>query len=85
MNKLQRIVAFYEDAGIEFTAIEGFDKAVIGVEEHDMRLVYSRSKIIKILMNEQGMDELEAREWFAYNIWMGYVGPSTPIFCLDDM
>lgn len=37
---------FYEE---DFLLADGFDEAVIGVEENDMRLIYSVSKCLEIL------------------------------------
>ena len=37
---------YYEE---EFLKADGFDEAVIGVEQHDMRLIYSVKKCIEIL------------------------------------
>lgn len=50
----------------ELLKIDGFDDAIIGIEDLDMRLIYSCSKIIEIL--QQDMSEEEAVEHFEYNI-----------------
>ena len=63
---------------------DGFDKAIIGVCNNDMRVIYSKSLCIDILMS-QGMDEDEALEYFEYNVSSAYVGEKTPIWCLDDI
>jgi len=84
-SKLERFKEFYDDAGLEIVSAIGFDDAIIGIDEHSMRLVYSRKKIIKILMKQNNWDETEAREFFSYNIFDTYVGAQTPIFCLDDI
>ena len=82
---VEKLKEFYSVADIDIYEMPGFDEAVIGIEEHDMRLVYSRKKVIKILMKQNKWDEIEAREFFAYNIWGAYIGEHTPIFCLDDI
>ena len=47
MNILEQIIEnFYDE---EFLKADGFDDAVIGLEENEMRLIYSVSKCIKIL------------------------------------
>jgi len=64
-----------------FLKADGFDDAIIGVDEKSMRLIYSVSKCIEIL--EWDMDELNAIEYFDYNVSGSYVGEKTPIWCCD--
>lgn len=85
LSTLEKFTEFYDDAGIEMVSAVGFDSAILGIDEHSMRLIYSRKKIIKILMKQNSWDELEARDFFAYNIFDSYIGEQTPIFCLDDI
>lgn len=66
----------------EFLKADGFDDAIIGVEENEMRLIYSVSKCLKIL--EKNMSELYAMEFFMYNVSGAYVGEKTPIWCWDN-
>lgn len=66
-----------------FLTADGFDKAVIGVDEQSMRLVYSVSKCIAIL-KEEGMTEEDALEHFSFNVSGAYVGEQTPIWCNDS-
>ena len=73
------IEQYYEE---QFLKADGFDDAVIGVEENEMRLIYSVSKCLEILMLE--MSELDAMEHFTYNVSGSYVGEKTPIWCWDD-
>ena len=70
---------YYEE---EFLTADGFDDAIIGVEETSMRLIYSVSKCLKIL--EQDMTELDAMEYFTFNVSGAYVGKKTPIWCWDN-
>lgn len=63
---------------------DGLDDAIIGIEMASQRLIYSKSKIIDILVRE-GMTELEALEHYDYNIECAYVGEKTPIWCIDDL
>jgi hypothetical protein len=65
----------------ELLKIDGFDDAIIGIEDLDMRLIYSCSKIIEIL--QQDMSEEDAVEHFEYNIKGAWLGDNTPIFCID--
>lgn len=72
-----------ENVDIELLTIDGFDNAVIGIDIHSMRLIYSRSKIIQILM-EDDMEEIDAIEYFDYNILSTYIDENTPIICIDS-
>ena len=78
---LQHILENYPDEKI-LTA-DGFDDAVIGIDEHSMRLIYSVAKCIEILMEDDEMTEEEAIDYFYYNVHSAYVGESTPIWCVD--
>ena len=65
----------------EFLLADGFNEAVLGVDEKTMRLIYSISKCINILMED--MSEEDAFEYFYYNVSGAYVGEKTPIWCDD--
>lgn len=65
-----------------FLKIDGFDNAIIGIEEKNMVLIYSVSKCLKIL--EIDMSETEAAEHFDFNIFGSYLGNKTPLFCWDN-
>jgi hypothetical protein len=67
----------------EILKADGFDDAIIGIEESSYRLIYSVSKCINILINNQGMTEDDAIEYFWYNVAGSYVGEKTPIWCND--
>lgn len=75
------IVESYEDE--DFLIADGFDEAIIGVDEHSMRVIYSVSKCIEILMKD--MSEEAALEHFSYNVSGAYVGEKTPIWCTDNL
>ena len=79
---IDRIMEWFPEE--EIILADGFDKAIIGVSNNDMRVIYSKSLCIDILMS-QGMDEDEALEYFEYNVSGAYVGEKTPIWCLDDI
>ncbi len=69
---------YYEE---EFLIADGFDDAVIGLDEATMRLIYSVSKCLEILQLD--MNETDAIEYFTFNVSGGYVGDKTPIWCWD--
>lgn len=78
---LNTIIENYPDEKI--LKADGFDDAVIGIEVNSMRLVYSTKKTIAILISRESMTELEALEYFDFNIGGAYVGEKTPIWCDD--
>jgi len=65
----------------EFLKADGFDDAIIGVEQDEMRLIYSVSKCIAVL--EKEMSQEEAMEFFTFNVSGAYLGKKTPIWCWD--
>lgn len=81
MNKREIIIEKIPDETLMF--VDGFDDAIIGICERTNRVIYSTSKMVKILMN-QDMEYIDALEHFGFNISSGYIGEMTPIFC-DDL
>lgn len=67
----------------EFLKADGFDEAIIGIDEETMRLIYSVSKCIDILKKD--MEEEEAVEYFNFNVKGSYMGEKNPIWCIDDL
>ena len=67
----------------EILKADGFDRAVIGIDSGNMRLIYSVRSCIEILVLD-GMTMIDAIEHFDYNVRGSYVGEKTPIWC-DDM
>jgi len=61
--------------------MDGFNDCVIGVAERfgETFIVYSHTKVIKQLM-EDDMDELEAKEYYRFNMVGVDVGATTPAF-----
>ena len=74
---LEGIIEYYE--GEEILTADGFDEAVIGIDEGSGRIIYSVGKCIEILMRHD-MSEDEAIEYFEFNYLGAYLGESTPIF-----
>ena len=79
MRTLKDLYDMYPDEN--FLKMEGFDEAVLGVEDRTMRLVYSKSKIMRQLI--KSMDYETAMEHFDYNIAGAWVGEQTPIIVND--
>lgn len=77
---IEQIIEQYYDE--EILKADGFDDAIIGIEENEMRLIYSVFKCLKIL--EQEMTEEDAMEYFTFNVIGSYVGVKTPFWCWDN-
>jgi len=61
---------------------DGFDEAIIGYLEEEKKVVYSKSKMILVLLEEDMILE-EALEFLEYNTWGAYVGDHTPLYIND--
>jgi hypothetical protein len=61
---------------------DGFNDAIIGFEPNMWKVVYSRNKVIEILMED--MSEEDAMEYAEYNTFNAYVGDNTPLW-VDDL
>jgi hypothetical protein len=62
---------------------DGLDDAIVGIQEDTGIVFYSREKVMKILMERDGMSELDALEFADYNIFNAYRGEKTPVFLHD--
>jgi hypothetical protein len=82
MPTLDEIREMIDDYNSPALQIDGHDNAIIGAGmgglDGDYILVYSKERIIQNLM-DQGMDRIEAIEYFDFNIDGAYLGPGTPI------
>jgi hypothetical protein len=77
---IEQIIEQYSEE--TFLKADGFDKAIIGVEENSMKLIYSVSKCLAILCED--MSQEDAIEHFEYNVKGSYMGEKTPIWCEDN-
>lgn len=77
---LEKILDNYQEQ--VFLKADGFDEAIIGVDESSMRLIYSVSKCLEILCKDMSYED--AIEHFEYNVRGSYVGEQTPIWCNDN-
>jgi hypothetical protein len=66
----------------EFLFADGFDEAIIGVDQPSMRIIYSYTGCLTVLQKDMSMDD--AREYFEFNVSGAYVGEKTPIWCMDE-
>jgi hypothetical protein len=71
----------YAKDGLVFA--DGLDAAIIGIEQDTYRIVYSRKKVIKILIKEIG-NRFEAIEYAEFTIFDADVGEQTPIWVDDE-
>ncbi len=77
--------AYSNDA--EILVADGLDDAILGVDTENPggpRAVYSTSKVLKILMERDGMSWIDAEEFFSFNISGAYMGPTTPLWIHDE-
>lgn len=65
----------------EILLADGFDEAFIGIGWQFVTpvAVYDKARCIEILKS-QGMDEIDAIEYFEFNVAGAYAGEQTPIF-----
>lgn len=73
MTHIQKIV---------FLTVDGFNEAIIGVDEISMRLIYSVNKCLSILQKD--MDYEEVVEYFEYNVRGSYVEEKTTFWGEDN-
>ena len=59
--------------------IDGFEKAIIGIDQIANRVVYDKQKMIAILIKD-GMAYNEASEYLNHNLWSAWLGQETPIY-----
>lgn len=60
----------------------GFANAIIGYSD-DGKIVYSKSKMVEVLISEEDMSLIDAIEHCDINLWTAYVGEFTPIYVND--
>lgn len=75
------IEAYGESADDGILFADGLDDAIIGICPESLRVVYSRTAVIDVLMDHMGVEE--AIEYAEYNTFNAYVGEQTPIW-VDD-
>ena len=75
---LEEILENYGD--VEFLKADGFDDAVIGIEQTMYRLVDDSEKMVRILIERDGRTDEEAFEFLDYNVIGAYVGEKTPLY-----
>lgn len=67
--------------------MDHFDDCIIGVVkgiDNENKVCYSYQKVIHKLMREDEMEEIDAIEYFEYNMMGAYVGETTPCFLFTE-
>ena len=67
--------------------LDGLDEAIVGVTEefgNGRRILYSKDKILDILMKRDSMTHSEAEEFYDYNILGLYAGEQNPVFLVTE-
>ena len=83
-NKLEQILEMFPD--VEFLKADGLDKAVIGVDVQNYRLIYDYDLTIKTLVEDDEMTEEDAIEHFNFNILGSLRDDSEyPIFIMTNL
>jgi len=82
MDKAEIIREAHADHKFKFA--DGFNNAILGVENNSLRVIYSVKQCVEILMERDKMDEDEAMEFLQFNSIGAYIGEKTPIWCYDD-
>jgi len=59
--------------------LEGFEKAIVGIQKNTNRVVYSNQIMVNILI-EDGMNRDEALEYLEHNFWSSWIDENNPIY-----
>jgi hypothetical protein len=78
---IDKILEYFNDE-TELIKADGFDDAIIGLEQQQMKLVYSVPLCIEVLMKD-GMTLDEAIEYFEFNV-RGSLTFDSPLFVDTD-
>ena len=78
---LDKILEYFNDE-TELIKADGFDDAIIGLEQQQMKLVYSVPMCIDVLVKE-GMSVDDAIDYFEYNV-RGSLTFDSPLFVDTD-
>ena len=78
----EKIIEYYGDTE-PVTFADGLDEAIIGFDPNRWQVVYSRTKVIKLLQERDKMSEEEAIKYAENNIFGAYIGDATPVWAED--
>jgi hypothetical protein len=80
----EELLEVYEgliDENTELLLADGFDDAIIGLCSKSLRVIYDYDLMLEILEDE-GMEEIEAIEHLEFNVLNAWVGDQTPIYMI---
>jgi hypothetical protein len=63
---------------------EYYDKCIVGTTYDGSKVIYDTHLVLQSLMEDQGMTDEEALDWFEYNMLGSYLGEGTPIFMVTE-
>ena len=67
--------------------LDGLDDAIIGIVEefgNGPRILYSKTKVLRILEERDGMSSIEAVEFYEYNILGLFATDQNPVFLISE-
>ena len=67
---------------VELLTADGFDDAVLGIDQKSFRVIYCADTMVEILVERDGMSEEEAMEYLDYNVFNAWIGDQTPIYLI---
>lgn len=86
LNREEIEAAFVDMDEPDVLLMDGFDKAFIGYSQRNnnepLLAVYSRSLMIDVLVERDGMTSEEAMEYIDFNCVGAWVGENTPIIVM---
>ena len=82
MNIREWVDEFADGLDTPIQTMDGFDDCIVGIVQrfNDTFVVYDREKVLKKLMDRDGMTHEEAVEFWAFNQIGAWVGDGTPGF-----
>jgi hypothetical protein len=78
---VQKVDNYLCEQDCDALLMDGFEEAIVGVVYQFTNgpwVVYDYDKCIQVLMDRDGMDYHEAREYFSFNCEGAWVGNGTP-------
>ena len=78
-NNWEAVKQAIQELSPESILWDGFDEALVGLQEESEKAVYDTQKMVSILRNRDDMTEEEALEYLSFNVFTAYVGERTPI------
>jgi len=80
MTKREKLIELYPESTFSF--MDGFDDAILGVDEDTDAVIYSVEKCLLILSKEMSYDD--AREYFEFNTRGSKGGDINVVWCDDE-